>query len=229
MVRKRFLGRKIDTSQREAFTMIELIFAIVIIAVVTLTIPMMIQVNNKTLEANTEQEAIFLISSVLSEATTLLWDQSSLGGTATSVSLSKILDTNATGAGEYERWSISDDKKDGNSGLRQGGLLQDMHRHFFSAPLAPSQSVLTDLGSSFDSDAVGAQLGLKNKYDIKVERYYIKDNPSGFNFTINDVNKTTNVKLIVVTVKNKDTKEDISVLRAYTCNIGEVDFARRKF
>ena len=49
---------------RHAFTMIELIFAIVVIGVTLLTIPLMIETNNTAMERNLAQEAIFLASAL---------------------------------------------------------------------------------------------------------------------------------------------------------------------
>ena len=51
--------RTSSTSKRFGFTMIELIFAIVIIAISVMSLPMMTQVTNKGLEESLVQEAIF--------------------------------------------------------------------------------------------------------------------------------------------------------------------------
>lgn len=65
-------------SFKNAFTMIELIFAIVIVAISVLSLPMMAQINSEAIESNLIQEAIFAASSALSEATTFSWDENSL-------------------------------------------------------------------------------------------------------------------------------------------------------
>ena len=228
MVRKSHLFVSSRILVQEAFTMIELIYAIVVIAVVTLTIPMMIQVNNKGLEGNVAGEAIFLISSVLSEATTLVWDNRSIPGgeDATAIVLSKILDV-TSGDGAYNR-------PDANSTIRAGGLDEDLHRQFYSVTTAPDEATgINDVGSSFDSTAAGAQFGLKNTYVVKVTRTYIADAPGSFLFSTTPSGSKTNIKMTEVEVKADldadGTKEVISVLRAYTCNIGEIDFAKRRF
>jgi len=228
MVRTNSLSIKASNFVREAFTMIELIYAIVVIAVVTLTIPMMIQVNNKGLEGNVAGEAIFLISSVLSEATTLVWDNRSIpgGAGATTIVLSKILDVPA-GNAAYTR-------PGGNATIRIGGLDQDLHRQFFAVVTTPLEATgINNVGNSFDSTATGEQFGLKNSYDIKVTRTYVADAPGAFVFSTVPSAVQTNVKMTEVEVKadldGDGTKEIISVLRAYTCNIGEIDFAKRRF
>ncbi|MDA3946229.1 MAG: hypothetical protein PF439_06075 [Helicobacteraceae bacterium] len=217
--------------------MIELIFAIVLIAVVMLTIPTMIQVNNKALEGSAAQEAIFLVSSVLSEATTLLWDANSLGGSASAVSLSKILDVNGSGNAAYDRWDQVNNIADVNSTIRQGGLNEDLHRQFFSNDglnnHRPTQSGTTALvlTGSFDSTATGEQLGLKNQYSIVASRIFVDDNPTGFAFTTVPAGKQTNIKMTLVEINATidGTNSVISRLRAYTCNIGEIDYAKRRF
>ncbi len=213
---------------RSAFTMIELIFAIVLIAVVMLTIPTMIQVNNKALEGNAAQEAIFLVSSVLSEATTQLWDPNSVDANANTVRLSKMLDVNGSGNAAYDRWP------DINSTIRIGGLEQDLHRMFFSAETRPAQAAGTAvlLPGSFDSTATGQQLGLKTQYAITATRVYVNDTPATtFVFSTAADAQQTNIKMTQVEINATvdGTPTVISRLRAYTCNIGETDYAKRRF
>ncbi len=208
---------------RKAFTMIELIFAIVILAVVMLTIPMMIGVNNKALEGNAAQEAIFLVSAVLSGTTSLLWDNKALEGDVDGVSLSKILDTG--GDGSYDRVDV-------NTTLRDGGLDEDLHRNFFSNNTTPEQNqtiTLTDvLGTTTASDAVG----YKNIYSVDATRGYINDAPGTFIFSDTTLapNNTSNVKMTQVEINATidGTPRTIARLRAYTCNIGEIDYAKRR-
>jgi len=217
---------KIKVAVRKAFTMIELIFAIVVISVVVLTIPMMIQVNNKALEGSSSQEAIFLVSSVLSGITTRLWDENSsqnIGGTYT---LSKMLDV-AGGDARYNRI-------DANSTIRIGGIQQDMHRQFFSSPAGPRATDNTTI--SFDEAALGKAFGLKNSYNLTISRVYISDTPdtlgaNTFEFSTDSVVGPTNIKMLDLTVSAiiDGNLTEITRLRAYTCNIGEIDFAKRRF
>ena len=68
---------------RSAFTMIELIFAIVIIAISVLSLPMMNQVISKNIEGSIVQEAIFAASAELNQVVSYYWDENSMEGTAT--------------------------------------------------------------------------------------------------------------------------------------------------
>lgn len=225
--------RSIRSYARKAFTLIELIFAIVLIAVVMLTIPTMIQVNNKALEGNAAQEAIFLVSAVLSEATTLLWDANSLGGTDVNVMLSKVLDVNGTGNAAYDRWDQVSGALDVNSTIRKGSLDQDMHRQMFSSETRPAQSATLPLtiSQTFDSAAAGESLGLKLAYTISASRVFINDNPTNFAFTTTAAGQHTNIKMTQVEINATidGTAITVSRLRAYTCNIGEIDYAKRRF
>ena len=227
MVREGSSTLRIYINIRSAFTMIELIFAIVVIAVVMLTIPMMIQVNNKGLEANVGQEAIFIASSILSEATTWLWDSNSLSNDG-NVSLSKILDVNGTGNVAYDRINI-------NSSVRVGGLEEDMHRQFYSEYNAtstrPARAVgdTTPPSNSFDTTATGVQIGLKSQYDVNVTVTYVDDTPNAtFQFLTTPAGVQTNILMTNIEIGGNDIDTKV-VLRAYTCNIGEIDYAKRRF
>lgn len=214
---------------RKAFTMIEMIFAIVIIGVVMLTIPTMIQVNNKALEGSAAQEAIFLVSAVLSETTTLIWDDNSLGNTATNVVLSKILDTNGDAA--YNR-------VDANSSIRIGNLHEDLHRRFFDDIEVPDQTTKIQLSQPL-TDSASSAVGYKNQYTVVATREYVSDTPGNpFVFSVPDVPVAvntpmtpTNIKMTQVEINAtiEGTNLVIARLRAYTCNIGEVDYAKRRF
>lgn len=223
MVRKNHLNTR-GNLVRNAFTMIELIFAIVVIAVVVLTIPMMIQVNNKALEGNVAQEAIFLVSAVLSGRTTELWDDNAIGNTFGDVSLSKILDT-SNGAAAYDRVNV-------NSNLRAGGVNEDLHRSLFSTVITPAQ---TGTETTSSSTSAGDAAGYTNRYYVNETKGYIDDSVGAFAFTGTTLpaGQTTNVKMIEVVVRaapnDGGTPVDVARLRAYTCNIGEVDYAKRRF
>ena len=219
---------------RKAFTMIELIFAIVIIAVVMLTIPMMIQANNKALEGNVAQEAIFLVSALLSETTTFVWDDASLDNSGGSILMSKILDTSGTGDSAYDR-------NETNGTIRVGGIAEDMHRRFFDinasgSGVAPDGTAITVTLDSASSELAGYKLD----FNVSGSRYYVLDTAptvtSGiatFDFNKSATTGPTNIKLTEVVIKAPDneggTPIDVARLRAFTTNIGEVDYAKRSF
>lgn len=63
--------------QHKAFTLIELIFAIVIIGITVLSLPMISQTTGKATEKNLAQEAIVLASSELKKVISGKWDEHS--------------------------------------------------------------------------------------------------------------------------------------------------------
>lgn len=71
--------------------MIELIFAIVVISIAVVTLPVMTGSTDKALEGNIIQEGIFAAGTAINEASTLYWDQRSQDDTNSSGGLSRVL------------------------------------------------------------------------------------------------------------------------------------------
>lgn len=63
--------------RRYAFTMVELIFAIVVISIAVVSLPVMTQTIDKNTESSIVQEAIFASETVLNESTAKYWDKNS--------------------------------------------------------------------------------------------------------------------------------------------------------
>ena len=105
--------RTIGIRHRLAFTLVELIFAIVIIAMAVLSLPVMTQVTQKGIEDSIVQEAIFAGSAELMGATTYYWDANSIYDINTS-HLSRVID-------------ISNDCN-ATTNLRPGHINQPLHR-----------------------------------------------------------------------------------------------------
>jgi len=209
--------------------MIELIFAIVVIGVTVLTVPLMIQTNNKATEGNLAQEAIFLVSSVLSATTTFVWDDNSVVATDSpdAFVLSKVLDVDPIGT-EYGRTAP-------DSNTRRGSLREDKHRQFFDynatnpAQSAPAQTGDMNLVVSLDNSVADIS-GFKQAYSVSAKRVYVSDaTAEPFIFSTQSQGAVlSNLKMIEVAILGED-GTTISRLRAYTANIGEVDYAKRRF
>jgi len=88
--------------RRAAFTLIELIFAIVIIAISVISLPMMSQTVAKGIDANIVQEAIFAAATELNEAVTAHWDEASME-VNTTTSFAKVINP---GDCKSYNWSI---------------------------------------------------------------------------------------------------------------------------
>lgn len=61
--------------RRHAFTLIEVLLALIIIGITVLTVPMIIQVNAKSTEGSLEQEAVFNASAKLLQTLSFPWDE----------------------------------------------------------------------------------------------------------------------------------------------------------
>jgi len=204
---------------RFAFTLIELIFAIVVIGISVITIPTMNQVTTDGLEGNLVQEAIFAASTELNQAVTTSWDDNSFEANATDAS-SRVIDIGGI---------CSSDTTSIRFRYKPGHIIQPYHRRCLdSNTTTPSDNTdasadvesLNDIAgtkslSGTDSDA---RVGYKSSFTttISVTR------PAGFNGTNN------NIKEITATVKDSD-GDDIVVLRTFSANIGEIDYYKRNY
>ena len=214
---------------KHAFTMIELIFAIVVVGVTMLTIPLMIQANNQAIERTLSGEAIFLASSVAAVATTSVWDNRSIVDTGDDdvYVLAKILDVNDAGT-QFGRI-------DTDSNIRVGGLNENRHRQFFDfnnsagAPdggyTRPEQVGTDVLGLTIDNSASDIA-GYKQAYTVTAERSYVSDAANVLGIV--GSGGRSNLKMIEVTVPVVGDVQKV-VFRAYIANIGEVDYEKRSF
>lgn len=185
--------------------MIELIFAIVIIAISVISLPMMTQVTNKGLESSLVQEAIFASSAELMGVTAGYWDDNSMQDTNLS-SLSRVID-------------ISGDC-DASTRLRPGHINQPYHRRCLDSNITGAADVDITGDVSLDEMAQVNQAlflnptplaaGYKNSYTSDIS-----------------VTRNGNIKTIVSTIK--DAGNTVTVLRTQSANIGEIDYYKRTF
>ncbi len=194
---------------RLAFTMIELIFAIVIIGIAVLSLPVMIQINSKGIESNIVQEAIFAASSQLMAASSGYWDVVSMNDNSVS-HISRVL--NIGGDCNSDR-------------LRPGHIEQPLHRRCLDADTVPSNSsdniyqnldnaVVTDenllIDTTTGTSATASAKGYKKLYTSSIS-----------------INITDNIKKVTSTIK--DGGNTVVVLKLLSANIGEIDYYKRRF
>jgi len=205
--------------KKYAFTMIELIFAIVIIAISVLSLPMMNQSITKGIDGNIIQEAIFAASTELNEAVTAHWDENSLGPNQ---SLARII--------EGSIQSCENNSSLATYRLMAGHITQPLHRRCLDDNTTePKDSTdddnitaLEDMGHStsekiFDNSTAEAS-GYKNEYESTL----FITRPSNFNGSNN------NIKMLESTITDSD-GNTLVVLRSYSANIGEVDYYKRTY
>lgn len=219
---------------QKAFSIIELIVAIVVIGIVITTLPLFFAQSNKSNEIAIQQEAIFTAQSTLRLILTNEWDENSYDN---SLFYSAVLDV-SNGDTELNRV--------GTSTRRVGHVKQNKRRKFFST-ITNASAIYLDRTSlyndidDFDNKIVTMQTPIptdtmKNQllnFTITTKVVYVLDNATysnsildDFNFNTNPTNAQTNIKMVQVSVQGLDTN---ITLRAYASNIGESTIAKRAF
>ena len=193
-----------NKSRKSAFTMIELIFAIVIIAISVMSLPMVTQVTQRGIENSILQEAVFAASAELMGATAGYWDENSMQDSADS-HLSRVIDI--TG--------------DCIANLRPGHIAQQYHRRCLNNTGTGANNaaggVVWDLDNAEHGDAdmftdtITDATGYKETYQSNIDVSPAADN---------------NIKIITATIKDSD-GDEVVVLRSQSANIGEVDYFKR--
>jgi len=195
--------------KRFAFTMIELIFAIVIIAISVMSLPMMAVVTQRGMENNIVQEAIFAASAELMGATSGYWDENSMQDINVS-HLSRVInignDCNST------------------TNLRLGHINQPYHRRC----LDNNETIAFNLQGGAVSDLNDAAHGSQSIFlnQTPTASGYKDDYNSTLSVSVSAAD--ANVKDINVTVTNTAGKV-VTILKAKSANIGEIDYYRRTF
>jgi len=203
---------------RLAFSLIEIVFTIVIVGVIIMSLPTMTEVSSKGIERNLVQEAIFAASAELNQATSYYWDRNSLDLNSTST-LAKVINVN----------------NDCNvtTKLRPGHINQIYHR----VCLNDTNLTAADVESN-------TTMNLNNA--VKTDAPTFTDNGGAFNVSASGYKETLyttvtvnfasfgdttqaskNIKKITVSISNGN--EVLTKLSAYSANIGEVDYNRRSY
>ena len=204
---------------RSAFTLIELIFAIVVIAITVVSLPMMSQVTATGIDENIVQEAIFAAATELNEATTHHWDESSFDDNASNI-YSRVVTTALGGAKGCNAVTR----------LRPGHINQELHRRCTEDNTTVSNATADANISSFNdvahsgsndylfSDTVTDATGYKRVYTSSLS---ISSNPISFGSLAN----SSDIKKLEVIVSDPDGV--VTKLSAYSANIGEIDYYKR--
>ena len=230
--------------------MIELIFALVIMSIVFISLPMILVNNSSSLEDNLIQESIFLTSSKMSQVLTFQWDANSAETGMGTVATSDVLDVTA-GDGDLDR-NASD--------FRIGHFQEDKHRRMTPINLSRNATAIGQEGAIFDDiddfdslthiinllsgDEEVDKFGYKKSYRADVNISYINDSnflngttydDNSIDFVLSDTAAgatTTNIKMIEVSIDQQSpdtTWETTLLLRAYVANIGETDYFKRRY
>ena len=205
--------------RRSAFTLIELIFAIVIIAISIMSLPLMTQATSRGMEGNIVQEAIFAASTELNQAVAANWDENSLldGGAN---SLARVVPRNTGICNALTR-------------LKPGHINQPLHRRCLNVELTTvSNAAVTAVDALNDYAKVGgamtnaatSQSGYKFTYTTTIAVFH---NLVTANSVIYHGVARNDMKRISVTIFNAGTT--VTTLNTYSANIGEVDYYKRTY
>jgi len=207
--------------RRAAFTLIELVFAIVIIAIAVVSLPMMNQAISKGVDANLVQEAIFAAATELNEAITAHWD-----GNSVEPSLSN----------SYARVINIGGDCNTTTKLRPGQIDEAYHRRCLNdtgtTPVDAADTgviALEDMAHDKQQifiNNVADEKGYKKHYTSKIEVYQnTNSNQFKFNGTYNK-----NMKQLVITIEDSDNPGvALTSLKTYSANIGEVDYYKKVY
>jgi len=190
------------TLYKTAFTMIELIFAIVIIAIAVLSLPMITRVTSEAIDDNLVQEAIFAGAAELMNATAGYWDENSMEDIDTS-HLSRVIDINNNcnlttrqKPGHIGRRCLDSNTTDANN--TAGGTVIDLDD-------AVKNNAL------FTNNITNAA-GYKRAYQSSIT-----------------IDNTANPDIKIITSVISDVDGIITRLTIHSANIGEIDPYKRRF
>lgn len=201
-----------DALFKPAFTMIELIFAIVVMSIAVISLPMMTQVTTKGVDSSIVQEAIFAASAELMGATSYYWDRRSMEDNNVS-HLSRVIDVDL---------DCDADR------LRTGHIAQPLHRRCLDSNSTALDNVSDTTFPNLNNAAHTSSAIFLN---ITLDKSGYKDSYDS-NVTISSEdeqgNSDNNIKKITVTVAKSD-GTPITALITYSANVGEVDYYKRRF
>jgi len=223
-------------TNRSAFTLIELIFAIVIISIGVLALPTVLFTNAASQEQTLKEEGIMLTTTKIAQILTYPWDQNS--SPLSIMSTSQVLTTIANPPDGLERNGISD--------FRIGHFPGELRRRmtpYSNERNATSIGGANNIGSFNNEEvtigAAGSDQGYKKEYNITTSVIYVDDNATYsatnvvYNFgTVAVPGATSNIKMVQVSTAEKDAAgawQPIIVMRSYSANIGEAEFYKRRY
>jgi len=218
---------------RPAIALVELIVAIVIMAIAFTAIPIMMESSEQAGDIVIQQETIAILDSQLHEIAKMQWDEGETNETKNG-GYAKILDTTVTsGGGNYARYP------DTNSSFRIGAMTMyanegKFRRRFYNSitmasyPVGAEESDETLYDDIDDYDGLSYSLsdqnatGYKATYDIDVDVGY-HDND-----ILSHATPTGSTGIKVVTVRATSPDLDVNVsLKSFFCNIGETKILTR--
>jgi len=199
--------------------MIELIFAIVIIAISIVSLPMMTQTTTKGIENNIIQEAIFATAAILNESTTYYWD--------------KYSQNDANSSGGYSRVVNTGDCSNAVPSRRSGHINRQCLDNNATAPFNGLDNFAVEwVANVYNNQPIleGAGTTAATYKDMYYATARVTPCTAGNTFTQFGLEANNpNLKEIEISITKAGVATPVVVLRAYTANIGEVKPESRIF
>ena len=243
---------------KKAIALIELVFAIVIIAITLISVPNLIAVTTKASNSAITQEAISNSASHTNMILSQFWDENDTSPTYNNPILAV--------ADGFSELSEAKDDKGYTLGRRVGSKLSTSRRFAVDISgnkLSASSSLKKEEAANIDYDDVDDYNNITNtlfetsehttaeqgdykdkNVQIKTTINYISDKPTnGSPATFNNTqvsfdnpfssskrkSKSTNIKSIIVTLKSTNDPSKRVVLKGFSCNIGSSKLKEKKF
>ena len=224
---------------RYAFTMIELIFALVIMGITFISLPLIIVNDSTSVERNLMQEAVFASATKLGQILSYRWDENSVDPDP-ALEATDVVNT----GGDPELNRNADD-------FRIGHFVQPLHRRMTPNGIQRAATAIGPDGGDLDdiddfnaagtSDLIAAtsQRGYKKNYRITTTVSYVSDAAAYANSVIAFAfgtgalaGGTSNLKMVQIDTDQQNAAgawTPILTLRSYSANIGETDFYMRTY
>jgi prepilin-type N-terminal cleavage/methylation domain-containing protein len=191
---------------RKGLTLIELIFSMLIIAVVFSVVPKIIFASNKSIELSVKEDALFNAYSMICSIVKLDWDENTLNE-------GKVLDTDSHDCSDY--------RVGGFKGSRNCLDTSDS-----ASAIGREDSDYNDIDDYYDYNET-VQVGGKNRYVLKVDINYVDANYSSTG------SNTDELKEINVTVSthsdNAKTQGFKSSFFFYSANLGHIQIKKEQW
>jgi len=195
---------------RNAMTLIELIFAMVIISAVFSVIPKIIFVSNKSMELSMKEDALFNAYTLMGSINKLSWDEKTLNA-------GKILDTSETGScsdmrvgGFYGSRNCIDSSDSASAIGEDGSDYNDIDDYHYDGTNGYKEDV---------------SVSGKNRYELFVQVNYVDSN-----YTHKSLTDTKELKEIIVTVASHDDNKKIKNFQSsffyHSANLGHIQIKK---
>ena len=225
--------------KREGFSLVELVFSIVVIAIALMTVPLMLSQGAKSNQYALMQESILAARTKMGNILSFKWDNNASDDNNTIV---RVMDVQH-GTAALDR----------NSSVRRvGHIVEDLRRRMRDnvtyASLGQEVADEFDDIDDFDGDAAvvaaSGATGVEGKFDYLDEDLnlttrvrFISDDTNyskqtiSFDFNIstatNDVNLSTNIKMIELNATSTNRVDMPFVFRTFSSNIGQAKLYER--